>query len=77
MLGAALFGVAGALLAVPVTAMLLAVASAYTRRYEVLPELVDAPPLPIPGEDVVGHLKDAVSDVVPDHLRGLGPGGGA
>lgn len=37
MLGAALFGVAGALLAIPVTAMLVALVEANRRRYEVLP----------------------------------------
>ena len=36
MLGASLFGVAGALLAVPVAALLLALFEIYTRRYEVL-----------------------------------------
>ena len=36
MLGAALFGVAGALLAVPVAALLLALFEIYTKRYEVL-----------------------------------------
>jgi predicted PurR-regulated permease PerM len=39
MLGAALFGPAGALLAVPVVAMLLALGETYRRRYEVLPQL--------------------------------------
>ncbi len=72
MLGAALFGVAGALLAVPVTAMLLAVAKAYTTRYEVLPHLAEAPELPIPGEEAVGHLRDAARDAVSDAIPGHG-----
>ena len=36
MLGASLFGVAGALLAVPVAALMLALFEIYTKRYEVL-----------------------------------------
>lgn len=39
MLGAALFGVAGAFLAVPVTAMLLALLDIYVKRHELIPEL--------------------------------------
>lgn len=38
-LGTALFGVAGALLAVPVAAMLLALLDLYRKRYDLLPEL--------------------------------------
>jgi predicted PurR-regulated permease PerM len=44
MLGAALFGPTGALLAVPVIAMLLSLAETYRKRYEVLPSLRAAPP---------------------------------
>ena len=40
LLGAALFGVAGAFLAVPVIAMLLALLNIYGHRYELLPEIV-------------------------------------
>jgi predicted PurR-regulated permease PerM len=39
LLGAALFGVAGAFLAVPVVAMLLALLNIYGHRYELLPEI--------------------------------------
>ena len=39
MLGAALFGVAGAFLAVPVSAMLIALAESRRKRYELLPDL--------------------------------------
>lgn len=39
LLGAALFGVAGAFLAVPVAAMLLALLNIYSKRYELMPEL--------------------------------------
>jgi predicted PurR-regulated permease PerM len=40
LLGAALFGVAGAFLAVPVAAMLLALLQTYGKRYELLPEML-------------------------------------
>ena len=40
LLGAALFGVAGAFLAVPVAAMLLALLQNYGRRYELLPQVL-------------------------------------
>jgi predicted PurR-regulated permease PerM len=36
LLGAALFGVAGAFLAIPVTAMLLALLDIYVKRYDVV-----------------------------------------
>ena len=39
LLGAALFGVAGAFLAVPITAMLIALAEARRKRYDLLPEV--------------------------------------
>ena len=39
LLGAALFGVAGAFLAVPVTAMLLSLLDIYGKRYELETEL--------------------------------------
>ena len=42
LLGAALFGAAGAFLAVPVIAMLLALLNIYGRRYELLPEIEEA-----------------------------------
>ena len=42
MLGAALFGVAGALLAIPVSAMLLALSETYRKRYEITADLRDA-----------------------------------
>lgn len=41
LLGAALFGVAGAFLAVPVAAMLLALLQTYGRRYELLPQVLE------------------------------------
>ena len=43
MLGASLFGVAGAFLGIPVAAMLLALLDIYARKYELLPELVPPP----------------------------------
>ena len=39
LLGAALFGVAGALLAVPVSAMLLALAQTYVKRHDLVEDL--------------------------------------
>ncbi|TQM62867.1 putative PurR-regulated permease PerM [Humibacillus xanthopallidus] len=42
LLGAALFGVAGAFLAVPVIAMLLSLADIYGKRYELLPSISNA-----------------------------------
>ena len=41
LLGAALFGVAGAFLAVPVIAMLLALLNIYGHRYDLLPEIAE------------------------------------
>lgn len=41
MVGTALFGVAGALLAIPVTAMLIALAESRHKRYRLRPELAD------------------------------------
>jgi predicted PurR-regulated permease PerM len=43
MLGASLFGVGGALLGIPVAAMVLALLDIYARKYELLPELVRPP----------------------------------
>ncbi len=44
LLGAALFGVAGAFLAVPVAAMLLSLLDVYGKRFELLPEIDEAVP---------------------------------
>lgn len=43
MLGAALFGAAGALLSIPVVAMVLSLLESYRTRHEVLPELLNPP----------------------------------
>src|SRR5215212_1484882 len=43
MIGTALFGVAGALLSIPVAAVILALVDIYVRRHELLPELQPAP----------------------------------
>lgn len=48
--GAALFGVGGAFVAVPVAALLLALFEIYSRKYELMPELA----APQPGERVAG-----------------------
>jgi predicted PurR-regulated permease PerM len=44
MLGAALFGVAGALLAIPVSAMAIALTETYRKRYDLRADLDDSPP---------------------------------
>ena len=52
MLGAALFGVAGALLAIPVSAMAIALAETYRKRYDLRDDLdgeVELTPPPDPG----------------------------
>ena len=71
MLGSALFGVGGALLAIPVTAMLLAVVDAYVERRHVVPELVTGE-LAImgdsPDEDIGGGDGGAAGDG-PDDRR--------
>jgi hypothetical protein len=41
-LGAALFGVAGAFVAVPIAALLLSLVEIYSRTYDVLPQLGDS-----------------------------------
>ncbi|MFN8158750.1 MAG: AI-2E family transporter [Candidatus Nanopelagicales bacterium] len=46
MLGAALFGAAGALLAIPVGAMLLSLMDIYQARYDLVPELAEQMPKP-------------------------------
>ena len=46
MLGAALFGAAGALLAIPVGAMLLALMETYQARFDLVPELAAQAPQP-------------------------------
>jgi len=52
-LGTSMFGVAGALLAIPVVAMLLSLLELYRTRYELVPALrVDDEPLPAPPRDV-------------------------
>jgi predicted PurR-regulated permease PerM len=72
MLGAALFGVAGAFLAIPVCAMLLALVDVYAKRYELLPELSagttrprkGTKPLPVPpvGSDAVTEDEPVAAD---------------
>ena len=49
-LGAALFGVAGALVAVPISALLLSLVEIYSRTYDVVPQLASAGP----GDDASG-----------------------
>ena len=47
MIGTALFGVAGALLSIPVAAVILALVDIYVRRHELLPELRVEPAKPV------------------------------
>jgi predicted PurR-regulated permease PerM len=59
LLGAALFGVAGAFLAVPVVAMMLALLDIYGKRYELASELIDSdtgagPSVEAPAEEPSG-----------------------
>lgn len=60
LLGTALFGVAGALLAVPVVAVLLSLASAYVGRHDLVAELRDAAP---PAAEVTGDEEPAAAPV--------------
>jgi predicted PurR-regulated permease PerM len=53
-LGAALFGVAGALVAVPISALLLSLVEIYSRTYDVVPQLASAGP----GDDATGAGSD-------------------
>ena len=46
MLGGALFGAAGALLAIPVSAMFLTLMDIYQARYDLVPELAEQAPQP-------------------------------
>jgi hypothetical protein len=68
LLGAALFGVAGAFLAVPVIAMLLALLNIYGHRCELLPEIaerIDAKAVRSPPRRKRGH-RNAPADAVVD-----------
>ena len=57
-LGTAMFGIAGALLAIPVVAMLLSLLDLYRTRYEILPELaVEGDGAPATTDDAsAGHV---------------------
>ncbi len=71
MLGSALFGVGGALLAIPVTAMLMAVADAYVERRHLVPDLVTgelATTADSPGEGIGGGDGGATDDGRDDRL---------
>jgi predicted PurR-regulated permease PerM len=71
MLGSALFGVGGALLAIPVTAMLMAVADAYVERRHLVPDLVTgelATTADSPGEGIGGGDGGATDDGHDDRL---------
>ncbi len=54
-LGGALFGVAGALVAIPIAALCLALFEIYSRKYDVLPQLAR----PASGEVAANHAEEA------------------
>jgi predicted PurR-regulated permease PerM len=54
-LGAALFGAAGALVAVPIAALLLSLLEIYSRQYELLPQLGPPPPATSPDDGDDDH----------------------
>ena len=81
-LGAALFGAAGALVAVPIAALLLSLFEIYSRQYELLPQLApsvrkDEPPGD--GEEHhrfterLRHLRPRSSEHTADHTPGSAP----
>lgn len=72
-LGAALFGVAGALVAVPIAALLLSLLEIYSRTYDVVPQLGTGPP-DGPGTDSTdgtGASEPAVHRGLGDRLRSM------
>jgi predicted PurR-regulated permease PerM len=68
-LGAALFGAAGALVAVPIAALLLSLLEIYSRQYELLPQLGPPPTVAPPGDDADGEEHHRFSE----RLRRLRP----
>jgi predicted PurR-regulated permease PerM len=68
-LGVSMFGVAGALLAIPVVAMLLSLLELYRTRYELLPELQEDAAAPVPADA-------ASDDGAPADPQRPGPGDG-
>jgi predicted PurR-regulated permease PerM len=87
MIGSALFGVAGALLSIPVAAVVLALVDVYVRRHELLPELQarspragadgagGAPGGAAAGDGAVGapHRPALVRRLLPGRRRGVAP----
>lgn len=74
MVGAALFGIGGAFVAVPVAALLLALFDIYAHKYELLPHIAQRQP----GEREPDSDDDDNGDEVDDgdDVDGLGDGGG-
>lgn len=67
LLGAALFGVAGAFLAIPVVAMLLALLETYGKRYELLPQMQEQmAPESAPRRSWKPHRTEPVPDDASD-----------
>jgi len=67
-LGAALFGAAGALVAVPIAALLLSLFEIYSRQYELLPQLAAPPTAAPPGDDTGGDVHRGFAERL-RHLR--------
>ncbi len=65
LLGTALFGVAGALLAVPVVAVLLSLVSAFGQRHALVAELGDPPGAPADAADPATDGDQSTADVSP------------
>jgi predicted PurR-regulated permease PerM len=66
MIGTALFGVAGALLSIPVAAVILALVDIYVRRHELLPEL-EPPPV---SAGVAGAAREEAAPIPPSRSNG-------
>lgn len=60
MFGASLFGVAGAFVAVPVSALLLAMFEIYLHKYDLLPQIA----APAPGEELDEHDEDEQAQAI-------------
>jgi predicted PurR-regulated permease PerM len=71
MIGTALFGVAGALLSIPVAAVLLALMDIYVRRHELLPELQAVPAAAATGGGGAASAVRAPGDGVVDSRHRL------
>jgi len=62
LIGASLFGVAGAFLAIPVTAMLLSLLDIYGKRYTLIPELRGGSEAQTAGPEELGESAAETSE---------------